>query len=107
VNLGLLPGAGGTQRLPRIAGVEKALEMMTSGRHAPAKEALAMGLVDELVEEGKLLDGAVAFARKAVAEGKPLVKVRENNAKLEAAKGHPEIFANFRKANARKFRGFL
>jgi 3-hydroxyacyl-CoA dehydrogenase len=107
VNLGLLPGAGGTQRLPRIAGVEKALEMMTSGRHAPAKEALEMGLVDEIVPEGQLKEGAVAFARKAVAENKPLVKVRENNAKLEAAKGHPEIFENFRKANARKFRGFL
>ncbi|MDB5417863.1 MAG: fatty oxidation complex, alpha subunit [Phenylobacterium sp.] len=107
VNLGLLPGAGGTQRLPRIAGVEKALEMMTSGRHAPAKEALEMGLVDEIVPEGQLKDGAIAFARKAVAEGKPLVKVRENNAKLAPAKGHPEIFANFRKANARKFRGFL
>jgi len=106
VNLGLLPGAGGTQRLPRIAGVEKALEMMTSGRHAPAKEALAMGLVDELVEEGKLKDGAIAFARKLVAENRPLVKVRDNNTKLEAAKGKPEIFADFRKANARKFRGF-
>ena len=107
VNLGLLPGAGGTQRLPRIAGVEKALEMMTSGRHAPAKEALDMGLVDEIVPEGQLREGAVAFARKAAAENKPLVKVRENNAKLEAARGHPEVFDNFRKANARKFRGFL
>ena len=58
VNLGLLPGAGGTQRLPRIVGVEKALEMMTSGQHVPAKQALAMGLVDELVEEGKLREGA-------------------------------------------------
>ncbi|MET0274168.1 MAG: 3-hydroxyacyl-CoA dehydrogenase NAD-binding domain-containing protein, partial [Phenylobacterium sp.] len=106
VALGLLPGAGGTQRLPRIVGVEKALELVTSGQHVPAKQALAMGLVDELVEEGKLLEGAVAFARKAVAEGKPLVKVRDNNAKLEAAKGKPEIFADFRKANARKFRGF-
>ena len=107
VALGLLPGAGGTQRLPRIVGVEKALEMVTSGQHVPAKQALAMGLVDELVEEGKLLEGALAFARKAIAEGKPLVKVRDNNTKLEAAKGHPEIFADFRKANARKFRGFL
>src|SRR3954469_5199708 len=107
VALGLLPGAGGTQRLPRIVGAEAALDMVTSGRHVPAKQALAMGLVDELVEEGKLLEGAVAFARKAVAEGKPLVKVRENNAKLEAARGKPEIFADFRKANARKFRGFL
>jgi 3-hydroxyacyl-CoA dehydrogenase len=106
VNLGLLPGAGGTQRLPRIAGVEKALEMMTSGQHVPAKECLAMGLVDELAEEGKLKEAAVAFARKILAENKPLKKVRENNTKLEAAKGHPEIFAKFRKDNARKFRGF-
>jgi 3-hydroxyacyl-CoA dehydrogenase len=80
--------------------------MVTSGQHVPAKECLAMGLVDELAEEGKLKEGAIAFARKILAEKKPLKKVRENNSKLEAAKGHPEIFANFRKANARKFRGF-
>jgi 3-hydroxyacyl-CoA dehydrogenase len=107
VNLGLLPGAGGTQRLPRIVGVQKALEMVTSGQHVPAKECLAMGLVDDLVEEGKLRGGALAFARKIIAEGRPLNKVRDLNAKVEAARGHPEIFADFRKANARKFRGFL
>ncbi len=106
VNIGLLPGAGGTQRLPRIAGVEKALEMVTSGQHVPAKQCLDMGLVDELAPEGKLKETAIAFARKCVAENKPLKKVRENNAKLEPAKGHPEIFAEFRKKNARKFRGF-
>jgi 3-hydroxyacyl-CoA dehydrogenase len=107
VNLGLLPGAGGTQRLPRIAGVEKALDMVTSGQHVPAKQCLEMGLVDALADEGKLREAAIAFARKIVAEGQPLKKVRENNTKLEAAKGHPEIFANFRKGNARKFRGFM
>ncbi len=107
VNIGLLPGAGGTQRLPRIAGVEKALEMVTSGTHVPAKQCLDMGLVDELAPEGKLKETAIAFARKCVAENKPLKKVRDNNAKLEAAKGHPEIFADFRKKNARKFRGFM
>jgi 3-hydroxyacyl-CoA dehydrogenase len=107
VNLGLLPGAGGTQRLPRIAGVEKALEMVTSGQHVPANECLAMGLVDEIAPEGKLRESAVAFARKVVAEGRPLRKVRESNEKVEAARGHPEIFENFRKANARRFRGFL
>ena len=106
VNIGLLPGAGGTQRLPRIAGVERALEMVTSGSHVPAKDCLAMGLVDELAPEGKLRDAAVAFARKIVAEKRPLRKVRENNTKLEAAKSHPEVFAKFRKENARKFRGF-
>ncbi|MDX5329898.1 MAG: 3-hydroxyacyl-CoA dehydrogenase NAD-binding domain-containing protein [Caulobacteraceae bacterium] len=107
VNLGLLPGAGGTQRLPRVVGVETALAMMTSGRHVPAEEAKALGLVDELVEEGQLREQALAFARKVVAEGKPLRKIRDQNEKLEAAKGKPEIFADFRKANARKFRGFL
>jgi 3-hydroxyacyl-CoA dehydrogenase len=107
VNLGLLPGAGGTQRLPRIVGVEKALEMMTSGQHVPAKACLDMGLVDEIVEEGKLREGAVVFAHKIAAEGRPLKKVRDLNEKVEAARGHPEIFANFRKANARRFRGFL
>ena len=107
VNLGLLPGAGGTQRLPRIVGPQKAMEMVTSGQHVPAKECLAMGLVDEIVEEGKLREGALAFARKVVAEHRPLKKVRESNDKVEAARGHPEIFADFRKANARRFRGFL
>ncbi len=106
VALGLLPGAGGTQRLPRIVGVEAARDMVTSGRHVPAKQALVMGLIDELAEEGKLKEAAIAFANKCVAEGRPLVKVRDNNTRLEAAKGKPEIFAAFRKANARKFRGF-
>jgi len=107
VALGLLPGAGGTQRLPRIVGPQKALEMVTSGQHIPAKQCLEIGLVDELVEEGKLKEGAIAFAKTVLAEGRPLKKVRESNEKVEAARGHPEIFADFRKANARKFRGFL
>ncbi|WP_333586031.1 3-hydroxyacyl-CoA dehydrogenase NAD-binding domain-containing protein [Phenylobacterium sp.] len=107
VNLGLLPGAGGTQRLPRVVGVETALSMMTSGRHVPAKEAKDLGLVDELVEEGQLREQALAFARKVVADGRPLRKIRDQNEKLDAAKGKPEIFEAFRKANARKFRGFL
>ena len=107
VNLGLLPGAGGTQRLPRIVGAEKAVEMVTSGQHVGAKKCLEMGLVDELAEEGKLREGAVAFANKIVAEKRPLKKVRDLNDKVEAARGRPEIFSEFRKANARKFRGFL
>ena len=101
VNLGLLPGAGGTQRLPRIVGAEKALEMMTSGSHVPGKAAAAMGLVDELVEEGNLRAGAIAFAKKVVAENWPLKKVRDREVKAD-----PQVFADFRKANARKFRGF-
>ena len=106
VNLGLLPGAGGTQRLPRIVGPEKALEMVTSGMHVSAKDALAMGLVDELVPEGALRAGAIAYARKVLAEGRPLKKVRDMNDKVVAARGNPGLFADFRRANARKFRGF-
>ncbi|MBV9511116.1 MAG: enoyl-CoA hydratase/isomerase family protein, partial [Caulobacteraceae bacterium] len=107
VNLGLLPGAGGTQRLPRVVGPQRALEMMTSGEHVPAPQCFEMGLLDELVEEGKLREGALAFAGKVIAEKRPLKKVSDLNDKVEAARGHPEIFETFRKANARKFRGFL
>ncbi|MEY4248374.1 MAG: hypothetical protein RJA87_7 [Pseudomonadota bacterium] len=107
VNLGLLPGAGGTQRLPRIVGAAKALEMMTTGQHVGAKACLAMGLVDELAEEGKLRETAVAFAKKIVAEGRPLKRVRDLEDKVLADRANPGLFAEFRKANARKFRGFM
>jgi 3-hydroxyacyl-CoA dehydrogenase len=106
VHLGLLPGGGGTQRLPRLVGVEKALDMVTTGRHASAAECLKMGLVDALADEGKLREMAVTFARKVAAEERPLNKARDQDGKLAAAKGHPEIFAAYRHAHARKFRGF-
>ncbi len=105
VLIGVLPGAGGTQRLPRLVGVEKGLDMIVNGTHVPAPECLAMGLVDELVPEGELRAGAIAFARKVIAEKRPLRKVRDNDDKLIAARGKPEIFANVRKTNAKKFRG--
>jgi 3-hydroxyacyl-CoA dehydrogenase len=106
VHLGLLPGAGGTQRLPRIVGVEQALDMILNGSHVPAKKCLEMGLVDALVPEGELRAGAIAFARTVLTENRPLRKVRDNDDKLIAARAHPEIFTNVRQANARKFRGF-
>ncbi len=104
VLIGVLPGAGGTQRLPRIVGVEKALDMIVNGTHVPAPECHAMGLVDELVE-GDLRTGAIAYAKKVLAENRPLRKVRDNDDKIAAARGKPEIFASVRKANAKKFRG--
>ncbi|WP_064574151.1 3-hydroxyacyl-CoA dehydrogenase NAD-binding domain-containing protein [Cupriavidus gilardii] len=106
VNLGLLPGAGGTQRLPRIVGVEKALEMVTSGTHVPAPAAAEMGLVDLLTDDASLRADAIAFARQVVGEGRPLRKVRDLDDKITAVRGKPEIFAEFRRANARRFRGF-
>jgi 3-hydroxyacyl-CoA dehydrogenase len=107
VNIGLLPGAGGTQRLPRIVGVEQALDMVTSGKHVDAKAAHAAGLLDELAPEGALRASAIAFAKKVLADKRPLARVRDLDDKLAAARGKPEIFEGFRKANAKKFRGFL
>jgi len=102
VKLGLLPGAGGTQRLPRVAGVQKALEMVTSGTPIGAKEARDVGLVDRLCE-GDLQQHAVAYAEE-VKDVSPLPKSSERQDKIAAT--DPGIFDEFRKANARKFRGF-
>ncbi len=107
VNLGLLPGAGGTQRLPRIVGAQKALVMMTSGEHVPANECLDMGLVDELANEAELENDAISFANKIVSEGRPLVKVRDADEKIKLDKGNDELFSEFRKSILRKTRGFL
>ena len=106
VKLGLLPGAGGTQRLPRLVGVEAALDAITSGTPIGAKAALAQGILDEIVDEKDLLGGALAFAKKLVADGKKMRKVRDLDDKVAASRGKPEVFADFAKANARKFRGF-
>ncbi|SLN57866.1 3-hydroxyacyl-CoA dehydrogenase NAD-binding domain-containing protein [Oceanibacterium hippocampi] len=105
VKLGILPGAGGTQRLPRVVGVERALKMIVSGDPILAKDGLSDGLVDEVVE-GDLTEGAIAFAEKIVDEGRPAVKISERDEKVAAARGKPEIFENFRKSIARKSRGF-
>jgi 3-hydroxyacyl-CoA dehydrogenase len=113
VNLGLLPGGGGTQRLPRLTGVPKALEMMTSGRHIGTGEALEAGLVDEVVdgdpssELAALRDAAVAFAARAVRENLPLLRVRDRDDKVAEARGNTELFAAFRASIAKKARGFL
>ena len=110
VNLGLLPGAGGTQRLPRLTGVPKALEMMTSGRHIDAAEAAECGLIDTVVDGGELgalRRAAVEFAERAVAEGLPLTRVRDRDDKVLEARGDEQLFADFRASIARKTRGFL
>jgi len=100
VKLGLLPGAGGTQRLPRLVGVPKALNLVTSGDFVPAPQALELGIIDEM--GGELLEGAVAYAEKLVADGAPLRKIRDIPCQAEDG-----VFEAYRKANARKFRGFL
>ncbi|MGQ3354209.1 MAG: 3-hydroxyacyl-CoA dehydrogenase NAD-binding domain-containing protein [Phreatobacter sp.] len=103
VKLGLVPGAGGTQRLPRLVGVERALEVIAFGEPMKAEEAASHGLVDAVVGEGSLRADAIAFAGKLTADAAPLKKVRDRADKLGA---DPAVFAAFRKANARRFRGF-
>jgi 3-hydroxyacyl-CoA dehydrogenase len=99
VKLGLLPGAGGTQRLPRLVGPEKSLKMIVTGDPIQAGEALADGVIDEVVE-GDLTAGAVAFARRVVAEGRPLALVRDREDKLIG-----EGFADAAEALTRRLRG--
>ncbi|MEJ7927481.1 3-hydroxyacyl-CoA dehydrogenase NAD-binding domain-containing protein [Sphingobium sp. AN641] len=107
VKLGLLPGAGGTQRLPRITGPELAMDLMLSGRPIGAEEALRLGIVDKIVAEDGLLEGAIEFARSVVAEGRPLVKIRDRQDQIAAFKDTPEIFAAARAKSAKAARGFM
>ncbi|MBV9361969.1 MAG: enoyl-CoA hydratase/isomerase family protein [Betaproteobacteria bacterium] len=83
VKLGILPGSGGTQRLPRIVPVSKAIQMMTTGNPITAEEALQLGLVDEIVQGGDLLAAAVVYANKLVAEKKPLKRIRDMKANAD------------------------
>ena len=99
VLIGLLPGGGGTQRLPRLVGPKVALDMITTGRHVPADEAKALGILDEVVDTD-LLSAAIAFAKR-VADLRPLPQISANNAKLTV---EPGLFDATRKAIARKAR---
>jgi 3-hydroxyacyl-CoA dehydrogenase len=104
VKLGIIPGAAGTQRLPRLAGVEKAVEMCVEGKPVKAPDALKHGIVDRLIE-GDLLKGAVAFAREIAA--KPAPKTRERNDKLGTAEQNAAIFAAARDNARTKQRGLM
>ncbi len=104
VQIGILPGGGGTQRLPRIVGPKIALDMIVSGRHVPADEAKALGIIDAIVPGKNLRAEAIAFA-KGIAEKRPLPRVRDRSEKLAEAKSDPGMFDAARKAYARKMRG--
>src|ERR1700693_2344598 len=102
VKLGIIPGAAGTQRLPRLAGVTKAVEMCTTGNPVTAEEALKFGIIDKIIE-GDLLQGAVAFAREVA--GKATPKTRERNAKLGNAAENTPVFTGARENAATKQHG--
>ena len=100
VLIGILPGGGGTQRLPRLIGAKAALDMIVTGRHVPAPEAKKLGIIDELLpENADLHDGAIAYAMR-IMDVRPLPRVRDRAVKLE----DPGIFDAMRKSIARRAR---
>ena len=100
VKLGLLPGAGGTVRLPRLTGPEIALDLITSGRHVPAAAAREYGILDAIIDD--LHEGSLAYARKLLAQGAP-APVRTRSEKIGGI--DPKLFADYRKKNEKKWRG--
>ncbi len=104
VKLGILPGAGGTQRLPRLIGAQRALDLILSGDHFSAEKGLELGVIDALAD-GDLLAGALAFARKQVAAQAPLPLASQRQDKI--ANTDPAIFANVRKKNEKKWKGLF
>ena len=104
VLIGILPGGGGTQRLPRLIGPRAALEMIVSGRHVPAEEALALGIIDAVVEDATDLRAAAIAAARRIADDRPLPRVSERTDKLQEAKDEPGLFDAMRKSIARRAR---
>ena len=102
VKLGICPGAGGTQRLPRLVGIEKAIDMIASGDPIPAAKAAELGVIDQIID-GDLREGTIAFARELLSGNAELVKVRDRNDLLTA---DPDVFETARKTWAKKKRGF-
>ena len=106
VNLGLLPGAGGTQRLPRVVGAAKALDMIVTGNPIKAEEAFKLGYCAKIVE-GDLVAGAIGFAREVVAGGSARPKIRDRSVDPASMPGGPEaFFAQAREHVAKAYRGF-
>ena len=103
VKLGLLPGAGGTQRVPRITGVQAALDMITSGNPISSAKANTMGLVDELLADEDVVGGAIQYAKGLVETGAPLKRIRDIS--IDPSSIDPNFFDNSRKQLARRARG--
>ena len=105
VTLGILPGAGGTQRMPRLIGFEAALDVIVGGKLHPVDKAVELGFVDERVDDD-LEATAIARARQLAADGAPLRRASQLEEHVDAARGRPEIFERFRKGMAKRARGF-
>ena len=104
IKIGLLPGDGGTQRMPRLIGVERAMQAILSGDPFDTEEALELGLVDAIID-GDLVTGAIAFARERVAEGGPYPLIRNKRDKIDADRANPDVFKAAEAFLARRMRG--
>lgn len=103
VNLGILPGASGTQRLPRLVGIPKALDIMISGKPISANEAREIGVVDRLVDGGDLVEATIAYAEELVEQGAGARRIRD----MKVEPVDDEFFAEYRRRIARKTRGLM
>jgi 3-hydroxyacyl-CoA dehydrogenase len=106
VHLGLLPGGGGTQRLPRLIGVERALDLMVFGRTLTTQEAATLGIIDRIVGDDALEQEAIAFAREIVDGGARLRRVRDVTHHIDAARARPDLIDAFRREHAALMHGY-
>ena len=107
VLLGILPGAGGTQRLPRLCGVDMALDMMLTGKHVPAKEALSSGIIDEIAENNNTIDNGVEYAKKLVKEGfrpRPTSQIQN---KISDTEETSELILKFKDTASKKYKNLF
>jgi len=105
-NLGLLPGAGGTQKFPRLAGVPAALDVICSGRQLGSAEALELNVIDKVCASEDLVAEAIDYAKDLLAQDAPRTLVMHRDEKVLEYRGKPEVFEEFTKKNARRYRGF-
>ena len=107
VLLGILPGAGGTQRLPRLCGVNMALDMMLTGKHVPAKEALSSGIIDKIAENNNTIDNGIEYAKKLLKDGfKPRPTSQIQN-KISDTKETSELILKFKDTASKKYKNLF
>jgi len=107
VLLGILPGAGGTQRLPRLCGVDMALDMMLTGKHVPAKEALSAGIIDEIADNKNTVDNGIEYAKKLIEDGfKPRPASQLQN-KISDKKEIDELILKFKDIASKKYKNLF
>ena len=107
VRLGILPGAGGTQRTPRLVGAENALDMILSGRHIKASEAMEIGLIDEVSDAGDARSAGIVFAQRVIAENMPVRRVRDMDKRIVEDRGNTQLFETATAKLANSARGLF